>query len=124
MVRFILRNAADSQCLANHEERRPANSQNRKGREGDGTRMCLGVHQLYHFRGGREVSVGEEEDDRRRRYTLRYGLAGVRELRGDAEDPSGEAEAGALTFNFASAMAANGFRRFSVDVILCCPRTE
>lgn len=44
------------------------------------------------------MSVGEAEDNWRGGYSLCYGLAGIRELRGDVEDSFGEVEAGGYFF--------------------------
>ena len=47
--------------------------------------MRIGVHQLRHRRGVRQVSEREEEDDQRRRSSLGDDDARVRGLRGAVE---------------------------------------
>lgn len=50
--------------------------------------MCVGIHQLHHRRGLRQVPKGKTEDDQRRRFVVGDDYFGIRKLRRPFEDLS------------------------------------
>jgi hypothetical protein len=74
-LRWRLPRCVDSKCVTHHEKCGPTHRQNREGRQGMCSGVCVGVHQLHNVRSGREMPARETQDDRRRGHPLRDGLA-------------------------------------------------
>jgi len=72
---------ADREREPHHEEGAAGEREDLEGREGDGAGVRVGVHQLHHRRGLRQVPAGEAQDDQRRRPALGDDHSRLRGLR-------------------------------------------